>query len=537
MSANIREKTITVPISGRIDSNNAGAEEERIRSFIAPEVPSELILDAEKLEYISSAGLRILLRLRKEFSHLRVVNVNSEVYEILDMTGFTEMMSVEKAYRVISVDGCEVLGEGFNATVYRIDGDNVAKVYKHGEGIEEITHERENARLALILGVPTAISYDIVRVGESYASVFELLNARSFSKILSESPERMAWCVNEYIRLLRSIHSITVPDGKLPSIKDETLAAIRRILPNLPEECAEKLISMAEAIPETNNLIHGDYHTRNIVLADGEVMLIDMDTLSVGHPIFEFAQIFNSYIGFSEFDNDVVKAFQGFNQETATEFFDKSIRAYFSTEDEARILDVTNKLRCIAYAQLIDWKIRHTALGTDNDRNEYELWRRELIELLGEVDGLCFDLEPEQDAHTSNEIEIEAVNENLQKVLQFVDHHIDAIGCTMRTKMQIDVAVEEVFVNIASYAYAPNIGNAKVRVELLDEPRSIVITFTDSGCPYDPLANPDPDVTLPAQSRQIGGLGVFMTKKLMDAVEYEFVDGQNILTLKKNIEG
>ena len=125
MSANIIEKTITVPISGRIDSNNAGAEEERIRSFIAPEVPSELILDAETLEYISSAGLRILLRLRKEFSHLRVVNVNSEVYEILDMTGFTEMMSVEKAYRVISVDGCEVLGEGFNATVYRIDGDTL----------------------------------------------------------------------------------------------------------------------------------------------------------------------------------------------------------------------------------------------------------------------------------------------------------------------------------------------------------------------------------------------------------------------------
>ena len=107
------------------------------------------------------------------------------------MTGFTELMTVEKAYRRVSVDGCEIVGEGANGTVYRIDGDNVVKVYKDANALDEIQKERELARLALVLGIPTAISYDVVRVGDSYGSVFEMLDARSFSKILAEHPEKM----------------------------------------------------------------------------------------------------------------------------------------------------------------------------------------------------------------------------------------------------------------------------------------------------------------------------------------------------------
>ena len=101
--------------------------------------------------------------------------------------------------------------------------------------------------------------------------------------------------------------------------------------------------------------------------------------------------------------------------------------------------------------------------------------------------------------------------------------------------MQIGVAAEEIFVNIAHYAYAPQKGCATVRVEVLEDPVSVVITFIDHGIPYDPLEKEDPDINLPAQQRQIGGLGIFMTKQLMDDVAYEYKDGQNILTLKKNL--
>ena len=105
----------------------------------------------------------------------------------------------------------------------------------------------------------------------------------------------------------------------------------------------------------------------------------------------------------------------------------------------------------------------------------------------------------------------------------------------MKAQMQISVAVEEIFVNIASYAYAPDKGSATVCVEVSGDPVTVTITFVDRGVPYDPLAKEDPDVTLSADERGIGGLGIFMTKKIMDDVAYEYRDGKNILTLKKNI--
>ena len=119
------------------------------------------------------------------------------------MTGFTEMMAVEKAYRVVSVEGCEEIGRGAKGTIYRIDQDNVVKVYNNPSALDDIQHEREVAKLALILGLPTAISYDVVRVGDSYGSVFELLNASAFSLILASEPEKMDWCVKEYVALLK----------------------------------------------------------------------------------------------------------------------------------------------------------------------------------------------------------------------------------------------------------------------------------------------------------------------------------------------
>ena len=162
-----------INLSGRIDSGNAAEVEGRILKEIEGKPAEEaLILDASDLEYISSAGLRTILHLRKDNPDLKVVNVRSDVYEIFDMTGFTQMMPIEKAYRVVSVEGCEEIGRGANGTIYRIDKDNVVKVYNNADALEEIQHEREVARLALILGVPTAISYDVVRVGDSYGSVF-----------------------------------------------------------------------------------------------------------------------------------------------------------------------------------------------------------------------------------------------------------------------------------------------------------------------------------------------------------------------------
>ena len=130
-------------------------------------------------------------------------------------------------------------------------------------------------------------------------------------------------------------------------------------------------------------------------------------------------------------------------------------------------------------------------------------------------------------------LRILAIVENLAQVLANVDEQLDQEGCPMKTRMQIDIAVEELFVNIANYAYAPGKGDATLRLEPAPGDRGVAITFIDSGVPYDPLAKPDPDVTLPAEERQIGGLGIFMVKKSMDDMKYQYRDGQNVLTITK----
>ncbi|MBR0092961.1 MAG: ATP-binding protein [Lachnospiraceae bacterium] len=133
------------------------------------------------------------------------------------------------------------------------------------------------------------------------------------------------------------------------------------------------------------------------------------------------------------------------------------------------------------------------------------------------------------------ELEIDAKVDNLPQVLAFIDEALEEAECGMKAQMQIDIAVEEIYVNIAHYAYAPGEGKAVIRMEIGGEPKAAKITFLDRGVPYDPLAREDPDVTLSAEERSVGGLGIFMVKKSMDDVFYSYEDGQNVLTITKNL--
>ena len=133
------------------------------------------------------------------------------------------------------------------------------------------------------------------------------------------------------------------------------------------------------------------------------------------------------------------------------------------------------------------------------------------------------------------ELTIEAKIENLNEVLAFIDTQLEELDCPMKAQMQIDVAVEEIFVNIAQYAYTPAEGEAVIRLDTEKNPGAVTITFIDSGVPFNPLAVAEPDVTLSAKDRKVGGLGIFMVKRSMDDVVYEYADNKNILTIKKNI--
>ena len=390
IKSDFKENILTVGLQGHIDSNNAAAVEEEINQAMEGKDVSNVIVDMQDLQYISSAGLRILLRLKKNFADLKIVNVNSEVYEILDITGFSEMMNVQKAYREVSVEGCEVIGQGANGKVYRIDADTIVKVYFKSDALPEIERERELARTALILGIPTAIPYDVVKVGEGYGSVFELLNAKSFAKLIQTDPDSTDQVVAMSVDLLKKIHGTLVKPDKMPPMKAVAQNWAAFLKDYLPEENFNKLVSLVDGVPEDLHMLHGDYHLKNIMLQDGEVLLIDMDTLCTGHPVFEFASIFNAYQGYSELDHDNMLQFLGIPYETGTRIWEKTLELYFDGKSKEEIAEIADKAKLIGYTRNMRRLIRRDALNNEKGKAEVENCRKHILELTEKLDSLVF---------------------------------------------------------------------------------------------------------------------------------------------------
>ena len=381
---------ITIALKGHIDSANASDVEKEIRDARSQGTAEHMIIDAEDLTYISSAGLRVILRLRKEMPDLKIVNVTPEVYEIFDMTGFTEMIDIQKAYRRISVDGCEVIGQGANGMVYRIDPDTIVKVYRNPDALPEIHRERELARAAFILGIPTAIPYDVVRVGEGYGSVFELLNATSFAKLLIRGEKSVEEVAAMSIDLLKLIHSTEVKPGTMPDMKAVALDWAEFLRDYLPVEKWTKLYKLVNDVPYDMHMLHGDYHIKNVMLQNGEVLLIDMDTLCHGHPVFELASMYNAYGGFADCDHEIIKGFLGIDYDTARKFWYESLKLYLGTEDEERIREVEDKAKLVGYTRIMRRRIRRNGFDSEEGRAEIENAKANILEILDRIDTLTF---------------------------------------------------------------------------------------------------------------------------------------------------
>ena len=384
----IDKNILYIAVEGRVDATNAADAEKEIFEIKHANSDKHLVLDAEKLEYVSSAGLRVILKLRKEAPKLAIINVIPEVYEVFDMTGFTDMVTVEKAYRRMSVDGCEFIAKGANGAVYRYDNETILKTYFAKDALPEIKQERENARKAFVLGINTAIPYGIVRVGDSYGTVTELLNAENVSQLIRKDPEHLELPVKYYIDMLKSIHAIEVDPGEVPDMKQTALAWADFVAEHIPEEQGKKLRALVEAVPQRNTLMHGDYHTNNVMVQNGEPLLIDMDTLCMGHPVFELGSMFNAFIGYSELDHQVTMNFYGYTHETARKLWSMTLKAYLGTEDEAVCRSVADKAMIIGYTRMLRRAIRRP--NEADSPAKIARCKQMLAELLDKTDSLDF---------------------------------------------------------------------------------------------------------------------------------------------------
>ena len=357
----IKENGTIIRVKGRMDSGNVSAIEEAIG-----EVKEPVVIDLDELEYTSSAGLRLILKIKKAHPDTKVINARSEVYEVFEMTGFTEMMEIHKAYRKVSVEGCQVIGKGANGIVYRLDPDTVVKVYLNDDSLDVIQHEREVAKLAFVLGIPTAMSYDVVKVDNHYASMFEMLEADNISKKINREPDKIDEFAKASVDLLKKIHSVELKPGEMVDAKSDYLKRAERLQGHLAPEVYQKLCDLVKAIPENYHINHGDYHIKNqmFLKSTGELMLIDMDTLCLGDPVFDFGSLFNAYVGREMVVPGNNKEFLGITAEQGKVFWNKTLEFYFGTTDKAKLEEIERRAMIVGELRLMAKAIK-SYKGTD----------------------------------------------------------------------------------------------------------------------------------------------------------------------------
>ncbi|MEE3468417.1 MAG: phosphotransferase [Eubacterium sp.] len=297
MRSNLENDKLTIWLEGRIDTGNAGEIDAEIAQIREGAPEAAVCLDIEKLEYISSAGLRVLMKLRKATGKtVQVVNASSEVYEIFETTGFTDLLDVHKKLRELDVEGCEKLGEGGNGAVYRVDDDTIVKVYKPWMSYEEISREREFARTAFINGIPSVIAYDVVKVGDCFGVVFELLRSDTLGHAIRNNPEKLESYVDQYVELAKTLHSTKVPTDSFARIQD----VYHERIDNLGQWCTPEEIALlhdiTNCIPDSDTVTHNDLHPGNIMIQDGELVLIDMPEVTMGPPICDLVSIYRDMI-------------------------------------------------------------------------------------------------------------------------------------------------------------------------------------------------------------------------------------------------
>ena len=288
----------------------------------------------------------------KRYKTFRMTEVQPDIYHVLAMTGFTKIMPVEKALRRLSIDGYDMIGQGGVGSVYRIDGDTIIKVFREGTSLDEVRTEITMAKETFVLGMPTAISYDIARVGNQYGLVYELLQADTLSACIRQDPANIDNFAKEYASLFRQMHSIQVQhDTLIPNALEREEQAVLHISRYFDAAEIDLLLHIVHSIPASDRLLHCDLQTKNVMMQGDEPMLIDMGEVSYGHPMIDLG---HSYSAMVKLIGDY-KQIIGLPQEMANDVWHRMIRYYFEGEPQDVIDHRIEQIDAVACVRGFSW--------------------------------------------------------------------------------------------------------------------------------------------------------------------------------------
>ena len=342
-----------ITLCGRLDTSSAMQTQTEINQFLSAQSPIlSVTVNAAELEYVSSSGLRILLSLTKQYKNFKLVEVNADVYDVLNMTGFVKIMCIERALRQMSIEGCEILGVGGVGTVYRYNDDTIIKVFRDGTTIDEVRNEITMSKEAFVMGMPTAISFDIVKVGAQYGLVYELLHADTLSSLITHHPERIHEYARMYANLFRQLHAIQVPaDSCVTDALEHERKQVLHIRRYFSQENIDLLLQILDAVPAGNRLLHLDLQAKNAMVQGDELMLIDMGEVGYGHPVLDLAHAYSSLILFVGDYEAVI----GMPRKLGEQLFDLTIDYYFEGQSADIIALRKQQIAAVANVRNYSW--------------------------------------------------------------------------------------------------------------------------------------------------------------------------------------
>ncbi len=378
---------LTLYLEGRIDANSAPDIEDDINDLVGSLSPEQVLLDGSNLVYLSSAGLRVIMRLLKRGADVRIVNVTPEVYDVLDMTGISEIVPVTRLPREQSIDGLRQIGAGAFGRVYRLDAERVIKVYApEVNPLDKIERERTAARQAFIHGVPSAIPFETVRVGREHGIVYELVDARTLGEAVTEEPGRLDEYAASMAHLLSQLHDTHFAEGQLPDARGilhgwidvaekSGLYAPRTI---------ELLRRFVDGFGAADTFVHGDFHPANImVMPDDELLLIDMGDASMGSPKIDLAGTFH-VLRIAARRPGGAERLCGMSSEALDRLWMTFARRYFDVESPADIESIESQLRIRALPRTMGSTARSKLIDDETRRRQAHELEQQFLTAVGQ---------------------------------------------------------------------------------------------------------------------------------------------------------
>ena len=363
---NLDNGVLTVSLDGRMDTEAAVKFEAELAEICKNNPHESMVFDAEKLLYVASSGLRTILKMAKTEKNFSVENVSPAVYSVFEMTGFSRIIKIRKALRKIDLEKCEKIGFGGNGAVYRVSEDEIVKVNYNPATYAALDLELAKAKEAFLLGIPTAISFDLVDCGEGKRGVvYETIKSRTLGESIQSNPELMEELTERYVEQLNTLHAVHTDNPVFGNAKDNYRTQVENASKFFTEEEGQMLKQILDVLPEGDRLVHCDAHPKNIMIQNGDMLWIDMEGMATGHPIYDLISIAAVLNGMRT--DEMSLGICGMDNQTVLKFKDCFIRKYFKTEDPEAVQRYSSMIDALRLIRAV-FAIGFTSKNTEEYR-------------------------------------------------------------------------------------------------------------------------------------------------------------------------